>query len=100
MPNMGYGPALWQIAFGTGFEYGADGIFDRTHVRFFARRNIEALLGQADWDVERWGPGLRSRAARAASRISQRRLNEWLAYQWFVVAPPRRARGSSRAYLM
>lgn len=86
IPNIRHIGALWRIAAGKGFEYEDEGIFDRTHLRFFTRRNVEQMLQAAGWQPERWGRGLRSRRARLLSKLTFGRSDEWLSYQWYVVA--------------
>ncbi len=47
---------LWlieELASGR-FDYGADGLLDVTHLRFFTRSSIERLFGQAGFCIERW----------------------------------------------
>jgi SAM-dependent methyltransferase len=43
LPNIREISVLWKIAIRGDFAYSADGILDRTHLRFFARRNAAAL---------------------------------------------------------
>ena len=89
IPNIRYWRALAKIAFGAGFEYEASGIFDSTHLRFFARRNVAATLLRAGWSPVRWGsprPGRLGRLRNLLARLSGGWTDQWLARQVFVVA--------------
>lgn len=89
IPNIRYIGALWRIAFGSGFEYEREGTFDQTHLRFFTRSNVTAMLEGGGWEIERRGRSLRSLRARVASKLSGGRADEWLAYQWYALARPK-----------
>ena len=47
LPHVGHAAVISCLINGD-FEYGDWGLLDRTHIRFFGLRNIEALLAQAD----------------------------------------------------
>lgn len=51
MPNIRYYSALYKIVFKGDFKYEESGIFDYTHVRFYCRKNIQALLETAGYKV-------------------------------------------------
>lgn len=87
IPNIRFYRALWEIAFGHGFRYEAEGIFDRTHIRFFTSATIRDLMHQGGWTVRRMepSPSRRLRRVRTALEVvTRRRSREWLTYQWFV----------------
>jgi SAM-dependent methyltransferase len=89
IPNIRHWRAVAKIAFGAGFEYEESGIFDSTHLRFFARPNVEASLRGAGWSPVRWGsprPGRLSRIRKLLGRLSGGWTDQWLARQIFVVA--------------
>jgi 2-polyprenyl-3-methyl-5-hydroxy-6-metoxy-1,4-benzoquinol methylase len=89
IPNIRYARSIWQIAIGAGFEYSTEGIFDRTHLRFFTRRNIEAMLVGGGWRPRRWGQSRSRRLARLRRVLwflTAGRSGEFLAYQWYVSA--------------
>lgn len=91
IPNVRYLPALFRIAFGAGFRPETSGTFDRTHLRFFTRRNIEELLRDSGWRPVRWEQGRytwRGSLRRALGRFTFGVTNEWLVGQWFVEAVP------------
>lgn len=90
IPNIRNIGALRRIAFGDGFAYETEGIFDATHLRFFTRSNARTMLEGGGWRIERSGRSLRSLGARIASKLTRGFADEWLAYQWYFVArkPP------------
>jgi SAM-dependent methyltransferase len=91
MPNVRFVSAIVRIAFGRGFEYQEQGIFDVTHLRFFTRPDVERLLRQGGWVPERWGAQLYGRLLairRLAKRVTGGWSDQWFAEQLFVVARP------------
>jgi SAM-dependent methyltransferase len=92
IPNIRFARALWQIALGAGFQYATEGTFDRTHLRFFTRRNIDSMLVDGGWSPTRWGHSRSRRLARLRSAlwiVTGGRSGEFLAYQWYVAASSR-----------
>jgi trans-aconitate methyltransferase len=53
IPNIANLWVLEELAAGR-FTYAAEGILDRTHLRFFTRRSIEELFAGAGYRIERW----------------------------------------------
>jgi SAM-dependent methyltransferase len=105
IPNVRHYRVLWDIAFGDGFAYPLDGsydphsIFDTTHLRFFTRRNVRGMLEGAGWLPSRWGVPPRRRvvwARRMVDILTRDSANEWLTYQWYVVARPQVPAGRSK----
>ncbi len=47
IPNVRYLPVVADLALRGRFEYRPEGVLDRTHLRFFTRRSIHQLLGDA-----------------------------------------------------
>lgn len=86
IPNIRHYRALARIAFGAGFHYEAEGIFDSTHLRFFVRENIDTMLRACGWSPEHWKAFHSGRIARGLSWLSGGLLDDWLAYQWYVTA--------------
>ena len=92
MPSIRFLPALVRIAFGRGFAYEDEGIFDSTHLRFFSRRDIELMLRNGGWAPRRWGaPRFEKLGSvrRLAQRATTGRSDQWLSRQLYVVADPR-----------
>ena len=51
VPNVAYAGLVADLMRGN-FEYGREGLMDRTHLRFFTRRSFGKLLASQGWDVE------------------------------------------------
>ena len=99
VPNVAH---LWmRLSLAAGrFEYADRGILDRTHLRFFTRRSLRALLAEAGLRVERMTatpvplyqvvpPRLHGRAlalVHGASAAAARALPRLLGYQFVVLA--------------
>jgi trans-aconitate methyltransferase len=47
LPNVGHYSTIWALLFARRFPYRDRGIHDRTHLRFFAERNLPELFEQA-----------------------------------------------------
>jgi 2-polyprenyl-3-methyl-5-hydroxy-6-metoxy-1,4-benzoquinol methylase len=67
------------------FGYTDWGHRDRTHLRWFTRRDIEALLAATGWPVLASSPALMGREA-TVDRLTRRTAREFLALQWHVLA--------------
>ena len=52
IPNVRYFPHLWQLVVRGQWEYAAEGILDRTHLRFFTRYSLTALFGRCGYRLE------------------------------------------------
>ncbi|NWG73393.1 MAG: glycosyltransferase, partial [Rubrivivax sp.] len=55
VPNVAYAGLLVSLMHGD-FDYGREGLLDRTHLRFFTRRSFSRLLQAEGWRVERVEP--------------------------------------------
>lgn len=51
VPNVAYAGLVAELMRGN-FEYGREGLMDRTHLRFFTRRSFQNLLAGQGWEVE------------------------------------------------
>jgi 2-polyprenyl-3-methyl-5-hydroxy-6-metoxy-1,4-benzoquinol methylase len=67
------------------FGYTDWGHRDRTHLRWFTRRDIEALLAGTGWPVVESSPALMGREA-TLDRLTAGALREFLALQWHTLA--------------
>jgi 2-polyprenyl-3-methyl-5-hydroxy-6-metoxy-1,4-benzoquinol methylase len=52
IPNIRYMPALFSIIFRRDFPLDEEGIFDRTHLRFFTRKSIRRMFDTAGYEME------------------------------------------------
>ncbi len=92
IPNIRFYRALLRIAFGSGFRYEDEGTFDSTHLRWFTRGNLSELLTSTGWTPVRWGvsPPVRFAFLRSwLARLTRGLTNEYLGYQWYVIAVPK-----------
>jgi 2-polyprenyl-3-methyl-5-hydroxy-6-metoxy-1,4-benzoquinol methylase len=53
IPNIRYAPALSKVVFRRDFPQDDEGIFDRTHLRFFTRKSIVRLFETAGFTMRR-----------------------------------------------
>jgi GT2 family glycosyltransferase/predicted SAM-dependent methyltransferase len=51
VPNVAYAGSVAELMRGN-FDYGREGLMDRTHLRFFTRRSFQKLLAAHGWEVE------------------------------------------------
>jgi O-antigen biosynthesis protein len=85
VPNARHWTLLRDLAVRGTFAYTEWGHRDATHLRWFTRRDLEALLGDTGWTVQAtssWVPGRNARL----DRLSGGRGREFLALQWHVLA--------------
>jgi 2-polyprenyl-3-methyl-5-hydroxy-6-metoxy-1,4-benzoquinol methylase len=99
LPNVAHLSTFVTLLRGT-WPYRARGIHDRTHLRFFARKNVEALFSQAGLEIVRLERNYRliehAHAANHFSRLlAVPGLRNLLTFQFLVLAQvsrgPRRA---------
>jgi 2-polyprenyl-3-methyl-5-hydroxy-6-metoxy-1,4-benzoquinol methylase len=73
------------------FDYQPAGIRDVTHIRWFTKRDVTAMLEDTGYRVESVvGSPIESRKMRLAIALTRGRAEEFLAYQWYVLARPAR----------
>lgn len=68
VPNVRHAKTFWALVWRRRWPYDAVGIFDRTHLRFFARRNLEDLVR---------GTGLSIVEVRRHSMLTVRHTSRW-----------------------
>lgn len=64
VPNVRYYTVVRRLAVSGLFTYTDAGILDRTHLRFFTRRSLEALFRECGYVVESVTPGFHARPGR------------------------------------
>jgi len=94
IPNARHWSLARDIVWRGTFGYTAAGHRDRTHLRWFTRRDIMALLEECGWAVERVDHLPLRAVSAAAARLSRGLTAEFLVFQWSVLA---RNRGSAPA---
>lgn len=89
LPNIRHWRALARIILGD-FRYAPSGVLDRTHLRFFARKNMVDLVLSAKLSIRTIEPSFRRhrdlRSALRANRFTLGLLEPWLAQQYLIVA--------------
>jgi 2-polyprenyl-3-methyl-5-hydroxy-6-metoxy-1,4-benzoquinol methylase len=89
LPNIRYWRALGKIVLGD-FRYAASGVLDRTHLRFFCRKNMLDLLGSAGLRIEHVEPSFRRHRDLSKDRrmnaITLGLVEQFLAQQYLIVA--------------
>ena len=94
VPNARHWTLLRDLAVRGTFGYTDAGHRDETHLRWFTRSDLAALLTRAGWQVERIEHGPLHPVSRLAERLSRGLTAELLVYQWSLLA---RAPGSAPA---
>jgi 2-polyprenyl-3-methyl-5-hydroxy-6-metoxy-1,4-benzoquinol methylase len=85
VPNARHWSLLRDLVARGTFGYAEWGHRDRTHLRWFTRRDIEALLGATDWTVVDSSAAVFGRDG-TLDRATRGALREFLALQWHVLA--------------
>jgi SAM-dependent methyltransferase len=93
LPNVGFWDTWWNVVVRRRWPYRPRGIHDSTHLRFFARRNVEPLFTQAGFRVERIDRTYRlfehpHRYNRFARRVAIPGLRDLLTFQFLIIARP------------
>jgi len=68
------------------FGYGEAGHRDKTHLRWFTRRDLVELLGATGWPVVAVQHGELRPSSRLAARLTRGLSAEFLVYQWAALA--------------
>ena len=85
VPNARHWSLLTDLAVRGTFGYTEWGHRDISHLRWFTRRDMEALLEREGWRVVDSSPAILGRGA-AVDRLTRGLLSEFLALQWHVLA--------------
>jgi 2-polyprenyl-3-methyl-5-hydroxy-6-metoxy-1,4-benzoquinol methylase len=94
VPNARHWTLLRDVALRGSFGYGDAGHRDRTHLRWFTKRDLVELLEETGWSVERVAHGELRPVSRLAARLTRGLSAEFLVYQQSALA---RSRGSAPA---
>jgi 2-polyprenyl-3-methyl-5-hydroxy-6-metoxy-1,4-benzoquinol methylase len=84
VPNASHITLLRDLILRGTFGYQPYGHRDATHIRWFTRRDIVALVGEAGWRVEAVVPSQLHRS-RHLHTLTRGRTTEYLAGQWYVL---------------
>jgi SAM-dependent methyltransferase len=85
VPNASHVSLLRDLIVRGTFGYEPYGHRDATHLRWFTRRDITGLIGEAGWSVQGTQANLHWRS-RFLARVTRGRSSEYLAAQWYVLA--------------
>jgi SAM-dependent methyltransferase len=86
IPNARHFSLLVDLMLRGTFGYTEFGHRDATHLRWYTRRDVVALIGRTGWDVQ-WAVADTFRGRnRHVDRLTLRRAREFLALQWHVLA--------------
>jgi len=85
VPNARHLSLVYDLVVRGTFGYADWGHRDRTHLRWFTRRDIVALIEGAGWAVTRTGHPPLGRS-RVLARLTGDRSSEFLVGQWYVAA--------------
>lgn len=85
VPNASHVSLLRDLILKGTFGYANAGHRDATHLRWFTRRDIVALVGEADWSVEGVAHS-QLHISRYLDKLTRGRSTEFLAGQWYVLA--------------
>ncbi|MEA2397928.1 MAG: hypothetical protein QOK25_1484 [Thermoleophilaceae bacterium] len=85
VPNARHFSLLRDLLLRGTFGYADWGHRDSTHLRWFTRADMEALLTRMGWRVRNSSPAILGRGA-TVDRLTLGRLREFLALQWHVLA--------------
>jgi 2-polyprenyl-3-methyl-5-hydroxy-6-metoxy-1,4-benzoquinol methylase len=86
VPNASHITLLRDLIFRGTFGYQPYGHRDATHLRWFTRKDIAALVGEAGWSVSATTPSKLLWRSRLLDRFTRGRSTEFLAGQWYVLA--------------
>jgi 2-polyprenyl-3-methyl-5-hydroxy-6-metoxy-1,4-benzoquinol methylase len=85
VPNARHFSLVRDLVVRGTFGYTEFGHRDATHLRWFTKRDMVALLEAAGWTVERCGHGELRPVSRVLARLTGGRSAEFLVYQlWFL----------------
>src|SRR6185312_6164443 len=85
VPNARHFSLLRDLILRGTFGYTDWGHRDRTHLRWFTRRDAEALVAAHGWRIERVEPSILGRN-RLVDRATGGHAREFIALQWAVLA--------------
>jgi O-antigen biosynthesis protein len=86
VPNARHYSLVRDLVFRGTFGYAQWGHRDNTHLRWFTRRDLAAVLEETGWRVERVAHAPLSSAGRVAERATRGLSAEFLVHQWSALA--------------
>ncbi|MEQ8304006.1 MAG: class I SAM-dependent methyltransferase [Cyclobacteriaceae bacterium] len=93
IPNIRFRKAVYKIFVKGDFGYTKDGTFDKTHFRFFCRKNIVQLFSTPELSVQNTYPNFKiaegATKARLLNTLTLGIFEEFIALQFLVIAKKR-----------
>ncbi len=86
LPNVRHHSVLLPLLLSGNWQYQDSGILDWTHLRFFSRQTVLALLSQTGFEVETVFAELGGRKSRLANALSCNLLRNFLGYAYIFSA--------------
>lgn len=86
VPNARHFSLVRDLVFRGTFGYELTGHRDNTHLRWFTRGDLAALLEESGWRVERTAHAPLTRPGRIAKRLTRGLSAEFLVHQWSALA--------------
>lgn len=88
VPNFQNHRAWWPVLFEGDFRYERAGLRDRTHLRFFCRRNVVDLMESSGLRVELIAENMGAYGLRhkCLDVLTLRKLHDWFVFQYVVRA--------------
>lgn len=90
VPNIREIRTLYKIVIKGDFRYEDSGIMDRTHIKFFCKKNIVELLQQSSLNIKRISPSFKllpgGKIIKFINFISLSLFEDFLAYQYLIIA--------------
>lgn len=86
VPNARHYSLVRDLVLRGTFGYADWGHRDNTHLRWFTRRDLAAVLEATGWSVERVAHAPLSSPGRAAERVTRGLSAEFLVHQWSALA--------------
>lgn len=84
VPNVREKNVIFPLLFQGRFQYQDAGVMDRTHLHFFTRSSLLALLSDTGWTVDRVHPNIKQKYLKWW--YPHRLLEEFITVQYFVLA--------------
>ena len=93
LPNIRDYKSMLKIFFKGDFQYSEDGVLDKTHLRFFCRKNMIEMIEGAGLQIELSSPAFKYRSDRNSRKmlnsLSLGLFQEYFAIQYLFVASKR-----------
>lgn len=90
IPNIREFRAMYKIFFKGDFQYAPSGVLDKTHLRFFCKKNIQALVSDAGFSIETTNPTFNTcplqKRRNLFSKITFDIFDQYLAQQYIITA--------------